>query len=77
MPFDRIDVDSFGPNVPRNWEEICDFLNAKLDVLLAGLDPDNLEDRREAWEITEKLWNDYSSGDIPGAPVPVMDGDGE
>lgn len=73
----RFTVDSFGPDVPRNWEEICDFLNEKLDAMLQGLNPDIQEDRFEAWEISLKLWDDFFSGDIPGSPVPEMEGDNE
>lgn len=51
-------VDSFGAEVPKNWEEIACFLN------------DIIEERglTENSEINE-LWEQYWNGDVPGAPI--------
>ena len=53
-----ITVDSFGAEVPKNWEEIASFLN------------DIIEERglTENSEINE-LWEQYWNGDVPGAPI--------
>ena len=53
-----ITMDSFGSECPYNWEEIADFLNNLIDER-------GIADDREA---TDQLWEDYCSGDIPGAP---------
>ena len=53
-----ITMDSFGSMLPENWEEIADFLNAIIEERGIENDLDDLA----------RLWEDYCSGDIPGAP---------
>lgn len=53
-----INVESFGSELPMNWEEIAAYLN------------DIIEERglTESSEINE-LWEQYWNGDVPGAPI--------
>lgn len=48
-----VNEDSFGSECPKNWEEIADYLNEKID---AG------EDQEEVWEA-------YHNGNYSDAPV--------
>jgi len=58
----RITVDSFGSNLPRNWEEIADFLNNLIE-----------EKGDDSKLAAEELWEDYCAGNIKGAPEPIME----
>ena len=53
-----ITMDSFGSDLPENWEEIADFLNNLIEERGIENDQDELD----------QLWEDYCNGDIPGAP---------
>lgn len=48
-------VESFGSNCPTNWEEICDYLNEKIED---GMDKDDLEE----------IWETYCNGGYADAP---------
>lgn len=56
----RITVDSFGSNLPRNWEEIADFLNNLIE-----------EKGDDSKLAVEELWEDYCSGRIEDAPEAI------
>lgn len=57
-----ITVDSFGAEVPKNWEEIASFLNAAIEE--RGLtDSDDINE----------LWEQYWNGIVPDAPEPVIE----
>lgn len=53
-----ITADSFGSEIPANWEEIADFLN------------EIIRERGIEDSVTEQndLWEEYWNGEIPGAP---------
>lgn len=53
----RFDADSFGSMCPENWEEIADYLNNKLE---AGEDPD-------------EIWETYCRGGYQDAPEAIME----
>lgn len=52
-----VTVDSFGAEIPQNWEEIADFLNHLID---GGYD-------------SRDVWEDYWNGDIPDAPKAIVE----
>lgn len=56
-----ITVESFGADVPANWQEIADHLNG----IIAER---HIEDDHAA---VNDLWEEYCNGDIPGAPEPA------
>ena len=47
--------DSFGANCPENWEEICEYLNSKVED---GMDSDDVEE----------IWRAYCNGEYADAP---------
>lgn len=61
-------MDSFGPILPNNWQEIVDYLNAKLDAM----DVDNSDELHDAMN---QLWDDYCNGDLPDAPEEIYEED--
>ena len=58
-------AESFGSDIPANWEEICDFLNAV--AAERGITDDHNEEN--------DLWEEYWHGDLPGAPEPEEEQD--
>ena len=52
----KITADSFGAYIPENWEEIADWMNDRIN---AGEDP-------------EEIWERYCNGQCPDAPEAVM-----
>lgn len=48
-------VESFGANCPENWEEICDYLNEKIED---DTDSDDME----------VIWETYCNGGYADAP---------
>lgn len=56
----KITVDSFGSNLPKNWEEIANFLNNLIE-----------EKGDDSKLAVEELWEDYCSGRIEDAPEPI------
>ena len=75
-----ITAESFGDEVPKNWEEIADYLNEKIEAALnsnpglyfePGHDASGLS--AEGHDLLDKIWEDYCSGDYPDAPQPVME----
>ena len=75
----HITMESFGADCPRNWEEIAAFLNRLIDEKLeaadGAFDPghDDSGLSEEGHEIVDKIWEDYCTYDIPGAPEPIFD----
>ena len=61
-----VTVDSFGSDLPENWEEIASFLNP----LYAEI-AETESDPRERREKFDALWESYWRGEIPGAPKAV------
>ena len=53
-----ITIESFGSEVPANWEEIANFLNAIID------DRGIVEDHA----AVNDLWEEYWNGDLLNAP---------
>lgn len=54
-----ITIDSFGAEVPSNWEDIADFLN---DIIRErGIEGDHNE--------VNELWEAYWQGKFPDAPT--------
>lgn len=51
-----ITEDSFGSDLPRNWEAIAARLNTEIfdRIVTAGI-----EDPQEAYEIASSIWEDY------------------
>ena len=59
----RITVDSFGADLPVNWDEIADFLNALIDE--RGIEDDH--------DAVNDLWEAYCAGEIPDAPAAIVE----
>ena len=53
-----INEDSFGPDLPANWESIAAYLNSLIDEQGISDDQDAVND----------LWERYCSGDLDDAP---------
>ena len=63
-------MESFGQDCPRNWEEIAAYLNDQID----GLDPDDLDDRDKINAIWEDYWSAYHAHELPDdAPAPILE----
>lgn len=56
-----VTADSFGEELPRNWEEIAEYLNNLIDE--RGISENNAE--------CNELWDEYWKGNISGAPAAV------
>lgn len=54
-----ITAESFGADLPTNWEEIADYLNAIIEE--RGIE-DDLNEVNELWEA-------YWQGEFPDAPT--------
>jgi len=54
--------ESFGADLPRNWQEIADYLNAVI------------RDRGIECDVhaTNEVWEAFWQGEFPDAPVVVM-----
>ena len=77
--YEIINAGSFGSELPANWEEIADRLNAIIDSRIERyarenhVDPDSAEFDRALEDISDAVWNEQWSGDgIPGVPRPYM-----
>ena len=53
-------MDSFGSDLPANWEAICEYLNRKAEAMIG---PDDDEK-----EITDRIWEDFCAGDYDEDP---------
>lgn len=60
---EKITADSFGADLPANWDVIAEYLNA----LIAER---GIEDDREA---LSDLWEDYWNGVLPDAPAAIIE----
>ena len=73
----HITADSFGSDIPQNWEEIADYLNDLIDSALesadGAFDPahDDTGLSAEGHDIVDGIWERYCAGQIDGAPLPV------
>ena len=65
----RITVESFGAECPRNWQEIADALNARLEEM--GV-PENGEMDPETYDAYCALWEDYCAGKLENVPAPAL-----
>lgn len=65
-------MDSFGSECPKNWEEIADFLNGIIDNM-DGIVDEFGELTQDGRDELDRLWIRYCSGNIPGAPAPIME----
>lgn len=64
----EITMDSFGENLPTNWEEIAAYLNERINTIIEKYGDDADYDM-ECKEEIYKLWEDYCNGEINDAPV--------
>lgn len=53
-----ITTESFGSEIPANWEQIAAYLNEIIDERSIAEDHD----------AVNELWETYWNGEIPGAP---------
>jgi len=73
----HITADSFGSDIPQNWEEIADYLNDLIDSALestdGAFDPahDDTGLSAEGHDIIDDIWERYCAGEIEGAPAPM------
>lgn len=58
-----ITEDSFGSMLPRNWQEIANYLNGILEEIWNQSD-----DRDDFKEVVEEVWERYCNGMLPDAP---------
>ena len=56
-----VTVDSFGAEIPDNWQEIADFLNRITDE--RGIADDH--------DACNELWEQYWNGELENAPEAV------
>ena len=63
----HITMDSFGSDLPENWEDIADFLNPILDEKVEKLG--SFPERGQVIELCNMIWEQYCNGEIDGAPV--------
>ena len=71
-----VDMDSFGADCPRNWEEIAEFLNdlTRRELVAAGEDPDRGYDPTpEGRDIAESIWERFCSGELAECPEPIWE----
>ena len=75
-----INMDSFGSNCPENWEEIADYLNAKIaseledlgdDAYCPGYCDNGLS--ADGNEVLSEIWEAYCSGEFTDCPEAVFD----
>ena len=69
-----ITMDSFGDYCPVNWEEIADYLNARINKLIEendGLTDEYGELTEEGWDILAGQWESYCEGEFLDAPKPI------
>ena len=62
------DAEGFGSICPENWEEICDYLNDKLESEVEE-DTDEISEQ----EIIEEIWEKYCNGYYTDAPEAIFD----
>ena len=74
----EITMDSFGQDLPENWEEIAAYLNDIIDgyreeLTTCSADEDGIEyfDQEEFDRRREALWEAYWAGELPDAPKPI------
>ena len=70
----HITVESFGSEVPMNWEEIAAYLNTLIDekIEASGMDPDPVpgsEEARDLHDLIDSVWNAYWNGEYNDAPA--------
>ncbi len=56
-----VTADSFGSEIPANWEEIAAFLNKITDE--RGIAEDH--------DACNELWEEYWNGELAGAPEAI------
>ena len=74
-----ITMDSFGDDLPNNWEEIAAFLNGIIEQTLEhtegafdnGYDDTGLS--FDGHEIVNRIWENYCNGLLKNAPTPIFD----
>ena len=66
----HITMDSFGDFCPANWEEIANFLNDRIDEIVAKYG-DGAEYSFDCEVELDRLWEDYCYGNLDGAPKPA------
>lgn len=67
-----ITMDSFGTDLPSNWEEIAAFLNNMIEDELQQADelPEYGELSQDGREIVDSIWERFCAGEIDGCPAP-------
>ena len=71
----HITMDSFGDECPRNWQEIANYLNERIDSM--DITDEFGELTTDGREAIDDLWERYCAGQIEGAPKPIMDIDAD
>ena len=74
----HITAESFGSDLPENWEEIAAFLNEMIDdaldgnpdAFMPGYDDTGLS--AEGHEIIDNICERWCAGEIDGAPEPIL-----
>lgn len=69
----RITMESFGQDCPTNWEEIADYLNARIDEMQEITDPETGDLTPAGRDQIDEIWAQYCEGNLPDAPAPIMD----
>lgn len=66
-----VTMDSFSADCPKNWEEIANWLNARIDSLAEDL-PDELtlNDVRDLDDAVANLWERYCNGELEAEGCP-------
>ena len=67
----HITMDSFGQDCPANWEEIAEYLNGIIDEM--DVTDEDGELTGEGRDQIDSLWERYCTGEIEGAPTPIME----
>lgn len=70
-----ITMDSFGEELPTNWEEIAAFLNNIIDDELRQENelPEYGELSPDGREIVDGIWEKFCAGEIEGCPAPEIE----
>ena len=66
----HITMDSFGQDCPQNWQEIADYLNERIDAILAKYG-DDAEYSRDCSDEIAQLWESYWNGELTDAPAAI------
>lgn len=57
----------FGSQVPKNWEEICDYLDWFLEYFV-----ENFAEGEDINDLADEMWSDWCAGNLYDAPEAIM-----